>query len=283
MLSACKEGNLDEVDHLTRKVGDVNIRVQLGDTFTTPLIHAAKNGRYSVVERLIAKCVESIDQCDSDGRTVLHYACMHGKLSIVKMLLEKLSPSWIVTFNLQLESSIGGSSNPPKRLFINQKDNEHNTAIMLAAKKVNYDIVCHLIRHSADVTCLPYNEGKNALSWAIVNGDWEHSGEAVNLLIISGFLGIEQFHAISTCERLSKFKYRFLAVAASLRKIFTFAITKKLYTVELISLIPNSTVYGLLDTNPPITALMWAAQNGDVELLKLHAYTPGIESQYSSS
>ena len=249
------------------EVSDVNIRVQLGDTSTTPLIHAAKNGQYSVVEHLSAKCVESIDQCDSDGRTVLHYACMHGKLSIVDMLLDKYSgaASLGAAFILVFYSG--------KRLlnFIDLKDNGHDTASMLAAKKANYDIVCHLICHGADVKCLPYNEGKRALSWVIANYDLEHSWKTVNSLIISGFLGIEQFHAISTCERLSKFKYRFLAsaVAASLRKIFTFAITKKLYTVELISLIPNSIVNGLLDINPPITALMWAVQNGDVELLKL--------------
>ena len=271
MLSACKEGNLDKVDRLISKVRNVNRRVQLGDTFTTALIHAAKNGQYSVVEHMSAKCVESIDKCDSDGRTVLHYACMHGKLSIVKMLLAKHSGAAPWAAGIDLFYSMDGRTlrNSRKRQFIECKDNEHNTAYMLAAKKGNYDIVCHLICQGADVKCLSYDEGKRALSWAIVNGDWEHSWETVNVLIISGFLGIEQFHAISTRECLSKFKYRFLAVAVSLRKIFTFAITKKLYTVELMTLIPNSIVNGLLDTNPPITALMWAAQNGDVELLKL--------------
>ena len=290
MLSACKEGNLDKVDSLISKVGDVNIRVQLGDTFTTPLIHAAKNGQYWVVKHLIAtvKCVESIDECDSDGRTVLHYACMHGKLSIVLMFLAKLpristnresvvnmTALTIISINNLLAETLleqqprayGTYQTIRKRRFIECKDNGRNKPIMLAAKNANYDIVSLLIAHGADVTCLSYDDGKRVLSWAIGKCEWE----AIDLLISSGFLGIEQFHVISSnCyECLSKIN-KLPNSAVSLRKILSFAIVNNLHTEILRNFIANGiSIDGFLDTNPPMTALMWAAQNGDAELVKL--------------
>jgi ankyrin repeat protein/GTPase SAR1 family protein len=282
LLSACKEGNLDEVDRLIKEVGDVDKTVHLGDAFTTPLIHAAKNGQYRVVEHLIAKCTKSIDEYDSDGLTVLHYACMHGKLSIVKMLLARLQRihshycdhtnsvvKWASVVSLGLLDGVSNRANfwqlyGKRLIFVNGKDNEHSKPIMLAAKKDRYDIVSLLIAHGADVTCLSYDDGNKALSWTIGKCEWE----AVNVLISEGFLGIGQFHTISAFECLSEIKKLYNS-AISQEKILSFAIRNNLDTAVVTNLIVNGIgITGLLDTNPPMTALMWAAQNGDAELVK---------------
>ena len=264
MLSACEEGNLDEVDRFIEEVGDVNIRVQLGDTFTTPLIHSAKGRQYSVVEHLITSVkggAESIDECDSDGRTVLHYACMHGKLSIVKMLLYKF-PILSIDFLEKLVNDLNGpiwaiditdvAQHVFSQLhrcgpFIECEDNERNKPIMLAAKKRNYDIACFLICHGADVKCLSYDHGQKVLSWAIGNCHWI----AIKVLISGGFLGVKQFHAISSYGCLSKLKELPDSVVGPLAsKILTFAITNNIYKVFLKNFIANNfAIDGLLDTN----------------------------------
>jgi ankyrin repeat protein/GTPase SAR1 family protein len=286
LLSACKEGNLDEVDRLIKEVGDVDKTVHLGDAFTTPLIHAAKNGQYTVVKHLSAKCTKrlSIDKCDSDGRTVLHYACIHGELNIVKMLLDRLicihahcyersryKAKWTSVLSLGLVSTmsmradhLGLQLYREQLAFVNGEDNEHSKPIMLAAKKDRYDIVSLLIAHGADVTCLSYDDGNKALSWTIGKCEWE----AVNVLISEGFLGIGQFHTISAFECLSEIKKLYNS-AISQEKILSFAIRNNLDTAVVTNLIVNGIgITGLLDTNPPMTALMWAAQNGDAELVK---------------
>ena len=277
MPSACKEGNLGEVDRLIKKVGNVDKTVQLGDTCTTPLIHAAKNGKYSVVDHLSVKCAESIDQCDSDGRTVLHYACMHGKLSIVKMLLARLQRihshycdtgnntvaelASVLSLGLLDDRATFWQLYDKRLTFVNGEDKEHNKPIMLAAKTASYDIVSLLIAHGADVTCLSYDDGNKALSWAIGNSEWE----AVNVLISEGFLGIGQVRALSASECLSKI----IESAISQEKLLSFAIRNNLDTAVVTNLIVNGIgIHGLLDTNPRITALMWATQNGDADLVK---------------
>ena len=266
-------------------MGDVDKTVHLGDAFTTPLIHAAKNGQYTVVKHLSAKCTKrlSIDKCDSDGRTVLHYVCIHGELNIVKMLLDRLicihahcyersryKAKWTSVLSLGLVSTmsmradhLGLQLYREQLAFVNGEDNEHSKPIMLAAKNAHYDIVCHLIvQHRADVTCLSCDDGKRVLSWAIDKCEWK----AIDLLISSDFLGIEQLHAISASECLSNFKKLY---NSSQKRILSFAITNNLDTAVVTNLIVNGIgITGLLDTNPPMTALMWAAQNGDAELVK---------------
>jgi ankyrin repeat protein len=207
---------------------------------------------------------------------------MHGKLSIVEMLLYKFPvlstigfleefvndpsrPIWAMDFTSVAQHAFSQLNR--RGHFIECEDNERNKPIMLAAKKRNYDIACLLICYGADVKCLSYDHGQKVLSWAIGNCHCN----AIEVLISGGFLGIEQFHAISSYECLSKLKELPDSLSGPLAsKILTFAITNNIYKVILKNFIANNfAIDGFLDTNPPITALMWAAQKDDTELLKL--------------
>ena len=54
----------------------------------TPLMFCAMNGRLKCMKILI-RCGASLQQKDSAGRTVLHWAACHGFLNIVKYLIEE--------------------------------------------------------------------------------------------------------------------------------------------------------------------------------------------------
>jgi ankyrin repeat protein len=206
---------------------------------------------------------------------------MHGKLSIVEMLLYKFPvlstigfleefvndpsrPIWAMDFTSVAQHAFSQLNR--RGHFIECEDNERNKPIMLAAKKRNYDIACLLICYGADVKCLSYDHGQKVLSWAIGNCHCN----AIEVLISGGFLGIEQFHAISSYECLSKLKELPDSLSGPLAsKILTFAITNNIYKVILKNFIANNfAIDGFLDTNPRISALMWAAQNGDADLVK---------------
>ena len=84
---ACKKGKLGLVQYLVDEYpGVLRVRSKIG---TSSFLLAAISGSLEMMKYLVSKQCNVLDQ-DNEGLTALHYACQHGKLNLVKYLVEKL-------------------------------------------------------------------------------------------------------------------------------------------------------------------------------------------------
>ena len=85
LLSACCEGNLNEVARLLRTPGAaVNQANKDGET---PLFLASREGHTEVVEALLAAPGIAVNQADNDGETPLWWASREDHTEVVEALL----------------------------------------------------------------------------------------------------------------------------------------------------------------------------------------------------
>jgi ankyrin repeat protein len=128
----------------------------------TPLQVACMHGRVSVVRVYLdtivhRHCIHAAQSVDDADRTLLHFACQNGHAEVAKLLLTHSA------FSVQ---------------WINEKMNRGNTALHLAAQSNHTDTIQVLLDHGAN-TNLRNGQDKTAADSAI---------EATQMLIDGGFL-----------------------------------------------------------------------------------------------
>ncbi|XP_063537923.1 uncharacterized protein LOC134747247 isoform X2 [Cydia strobilella] len=129
-----------------RRGAGVNVQ---DDNGYTPLHHACMNGHREIVH-LLLKVDASPCVVDKKGATPLHLAAWKGDSHVVSMLL--------------------GHCNPP--VNIDQKTNDQETALLIAAQFGHVDVVAQLIAKGADVS-LKNNKEESPLDLASQYGKLE--------------------------------------------------------------------------------------------------------------
>ncbi|GLJ53086.1 hypothetical protein SUGI_1131240 [Cryptomeria japonica] len=111
------------------------------------LVHCAVyRRRKEVLKKLIAAKPDLLKQADYLRRTPLHYAaCLKGISHIAKIILEKDTSSCYTV------------------------DNNHQSALHLAVKEGNVDLVREILKYAKDCIVIGDNEGRNAFHLVIEN------------------------------------------------------------------------------------------------------------------
>ena len=142
---ACRRGNLDKVKKFIEKGYDVNgTNQRLALYGRTPLMYAAGEGRFDVVELLMDYGAE-VNKKHYYEPTALHFASERGHFKVVEALLSK------------------GAE-------IDVEDKNRCTPLMLAAERGHIDILLYLINHGADVNKKARHK-RIALHYASESGD----------------------------------------------------------------------------------------------------------------
>jgi ankyrin repeat protein len=163
----------------------------------TPLVWAAGNGYYGVVNLLLTKDGIDPDLNDRNGRTPLWWAAKNGHETVVKLLLEtgkvdvdsrdssKQTPLWSAAMNgheavvkLLLETG---------KVYVNSKDSREQTPLWWAAKNGHETVVKLLLETGkVDVDSRDSSE-QTPLWWAAKNG---HE-TVVKLLLETGKVSVD--------------------------------------------------------------------------------------------
>ncbi len=177
--------NLSEVETLLAKGADVNARTDSG---ITALWLASEKGNIDAVNVLLANGADI--NATYNGETALNTASRHGFVAIEQALIAKGADvnskgflgNTILIFELSSRPSI---ENVQKLLAlgadVNARNNEGYTALMLATKDSNRDIVEALIVKGADVNAKSFN-GLTAIDIALEN----HERKIIQTLISHG-------------------------------------------------------------------------------------------------
>ena len=84
LWEACVRGDITSLRLAVQGGADVNER----DGVTmTPLMWAAHRGKAEISELLLQQPGIDIDCTDEDGRSAMHYACLFGRVEVLRMLL----------------------------------------------------------------------------------------------------------------------------------------------------------------------------------------------------
>ncbi|MCB9229831.1 MAG: ankyrin repeat domain-containing protein [Deltaproteobacteria bacterium] len=85
LIEAVKLGHVEDVKRLINEKADVNHKDNDG---MAPLHYAVFHGRLDVVKSLINDCKADIKQTDKDGWEAIHYAAFKGRTEIAKFLVK---------------------------------------------------------------------------------------------------------------------------------------------------------------------------------------------------
>lgn len=166
---AAKEGDVRKLKTYlsTRKQEEVKTLVHSLTNGATPLVMAAKNGHYEVVQYLVENCHADVEYAGSvtfDGETIdgappLWCAAAAGHLDIVKYLIKKTANvnSTTLTNSTPLRAAcFDGHFDIVKYLVEFRADieiaNRHgHTCLMISCYKGHIEIVKYLLAKGADV------------------------------------------------------------------------------------------------------------------------------------
>ena len=85
LWDACRNKNIIATRLAMQEGADVNERG--GDHNRTPLMLAAERGAADICEWLLQQPWISIDCSDNNGYTAMHWACVYGRVEVLRMLL----------------------------------------------------------------------------------------------------------------------------------------------------------------------------------------------------
>ena len=122
----CRQGHLSEVRALLARLGDVKGCEWMDVNGTTALMFAVYNGHNSIVKLLLEQPSVKVNEKDHIGLTALHHAAGGNNAEGARMLL--LHP----TFN-----------------SANSTTNDGETALMLAVRKRNKEVLLELVKHES--------------------------------------------------------------------------------------------------------------------------------------
>ncbi|XP_046569715.1 poly [ADP-ribose] polymerase tankyrase-2-like [Haliotis rubra] len=145
LLAACRDGNMAEVKRVL-ELGQVDINCRGGGERQTLVMWAAERGHREVVELLLSRGAD-LSLVDTDGNSILHYACGGGDVGTVELILSMD----VVDVNCR-----GGWRS--------------RTPVMAAALEGQRDVVELLMRRRADVSLVDEDDN-SILHYACGGGD----------------------------------------------------------------------------------------------------------------
>ena len=297
LMWAAANGHHDVVSHLITVGADINKKGQYG---RVALHFASENAHLIVVDMLLDAGAE-IDEVDEALLTPLMLATCRGHVGIVSHLLEagsdvtKRDHEGRSVLHVAVQSMTDGTREMNFSMFevllnagvkTDEVDNKQCTPLMLAAGRGHVSIVNHLLGDGVDVNkqnC----DGQAALHFAATN--WgHHQLEIVKMLLSKGAeVDLEDKHhctplvlsAMKTNKDYDVIFYlmEFGADVTQFAKHFNKDLGREVLSdmviykyVELAKnfITKGVGIEGFLSTSPPITALMWTAQEGDNSLTK---------------
>lgn len=133
LFIACKQGNIEEVNNLIKKV-NINEKNNLGHT---PLMIAIQNRQKEIVKLLVENGAKITEKC-LNGWTPLMFAAYHGNLEIVKLLLK----------NKDLLKELLKAISNEKKNAIDYADlgNSHNVAAPGNSQDNPYDEIIRILK-----------------------------------------------------------------------------------------------------------------------------------------
>jgi ankyrin repeat protein len=149
LIEAIENGNLKAAQSALRNGADVN-KVGLSDSFRTPLMIAAAEGKENLA-KLLVEYGADVNAKDLYGDTALMWAVHGGHLNVVEFLVEH-----------------GANVNAAATYITNAG----STALIYASEKGHVNVVKYLIKHGANINPKKKN-GDTALSLAENNGHTE--------------------------------------------------------------------------------------------------------------
>ena len=285
-LDACAKGNLPQVMTFLSQGYSAN---ETGHRKGTPLTISARKGHHNVVSQLIAKGADVHTKGGRNGGIPLHYASVGGHLKVVKVLLDKGTTidkkdgqhatalilaakkghrdvvSYLIASGanvgkkdrygrtpLHYASKMGDLETVGKLLEagaeIDEMSRDHSTPLMLAVHTEQVAIISYLLDHGADIS----KQDESGQKCTFSTGSETRKSEAGRF----SFKANTQFtRDMNSRGDLS-------------RQTLSYAINHKHRTTAKVLITHGVGMEGLLNTSPPMTALMWTAQEGDDSLAK---------------
>ena len=169
LMLASSEGHLEIVKLLIEKGADVNVKNEDGKTALTL---ASRYGHLEVVKYLVENGAD-VNSKENDGDTALYYAKTEEIKEVLRKAEEKSANSGKDTLNSKqlVNAVLDGNFEKVQLLLkkgvdINSKDEDGDTALMIASSEGHLEIVkLLLLRKGADVN-IKNNDGKTALDLA---------------------------------------------------------------------------------------------------------------------
>ena len=174
---AAKQGNLDVLKLL--KESGANIHVEDNEGSYSVLLAAIGTGDCNTVRWLIEQGVD-VNHCDKNGFTAVHIAAMQGNLDVVKLLKESGANIHVEdnegSYSVMLAAIGTGDCNTVRWLIeqgvdVNHCDKNGFTAVHIAAKQGNLDVLKLLKESGANIHVQNEMDRNSIMSAAIGTGD----------------------------------------------------------------------------------------------------------------
>ena len=183
---SCHNGDIEAVNTLLNNGINPSLTLSQG---WTPLMIASYKGHKDVVSALLNSKYDTIDAQTDTGATALYVACQEGHHEIVSAFLNAnanpniakksgITPLMIASDYNNKECVIVLLNVKASKLSIDATNNIGETALMMACRKGNHDIVRMLLAEEADTSKETLTTGDTAISIAVA----ENNREIVELL-----------------------------------------------------------------------------------------------------
>ncbi|MCB1800758.1 MAG: ankyrin repeat domain-containing protein [Gammaproteobacteria bacterium] len=166
LFLAVQRGDLDQLERHIHWGTDIDAALPNGQY---PLHVATEKGRIILVKTLL-KHGAGIDRLTSNGESALELAVLSGRIEIAEILLAKgatLDPS-----QLMLKAATSGLTDRDSLRFLiehgadlTQRDENGDTALLIAIRQDNHRLATHLVNAGADVN-VETRDGETALELA---------------------------------------------------------------------------------------------------------------------